>query len=220
MKTALVSGAAGALGTEICRGLLARGWSVLGLHHATPPPRDLTEKMRFHQADLGDENFAEQLPEEFFAVDALFHCASPRPDVAITHKRDLGDFDRHWRIGARAAAALYRKAAPQLLRRRGLVVLVLTSYTLEEAPKGLAPYLVQKHALLGLGLALRQEIQGRGVRVVCASPRAMDTPFLGDLPAAARAALAASVTLTAARAAEAILATAFATADPPDNLLI
>lgn len=183
-RRVLISGALGGLGAALTRTFLQAGDHVFGLHRRTSPADELARaaNVQFHRVDLSDDRAVANIPSTFLDIDILINNASEQPDIEITHKRSLGDFDRQWQCGARAAIALTQLCTPALLRRRGLVINILSSYTLETPPKGIAPYIVQKYALLGFGLALREELAGRGVRVVQLSPRVIDTAFLQKLP--------------------------------------
>lgn len=67
-------------------------------------------------------------------------------------------------------------------RRRGKVVLMLSSYTLNNPPKYQTAYVMVKYALLGLVKSLSVEYADKGVTVNGVSPDMIDTKFLSDLP--------------------------------------
>src|SRR5207244_130328 len=66
---------------------------------------------------------------------------------------------------------------PRMVAARcGTVVNVLTGGLLGSAPKGFAPYLTAKHALVGFGCSVAAEYGALGVRVFGVCPPFMDTP--------------------------------------------
>jgi NAD(P)-dependent dehydrogenase (short-subunit alcohol dehydrogenase family) len=71
----------------------------------------------------------------------------------------------------------------QLLRPAlvpGSSILFLGSTLSEKAVAGSAPYVVSKHALVGLMRATCQDLQGSGVHTACICPGFVDTPLLRE----------------------------------------
>ena len=177
----MVTGACGALGRAICEIIHAYDNSIqlIGLCHSK---RDVLSYVDYYDIDFAKSGVVETLPGDIFKVDVLINNASAKPDIAITHKRELSDFEKHLRIGFFSHVELTHKCMKSLLKSKGSIVNILSSYTCEETPKGCAPYVSQKYALLGYTKSLQEEYYARGVKSYCISPRVMNTPFLNDLP--------------------------------------
>ena len=77
-----------------------------------------------------------------------------------------------------------------LARGRGAIVLT-GSLASERGMAGNAAYVVSKHALRGLSMAVAAEVAGSGVRCNLVVPGFIDTPMLANIPAQAQAAMAA-----------------------------
>ncbi|MCB0908762.1 MAG: SDR family NAD(P)-dependent oxidoreductase [Nocardioidaceae bacterium] len=159
-RVAVVTGAAGRIGSHVVDLLLARGYDVRGL--------DLTSGPRTTACDLTDPGAVENALADLERLDLLVLCAGLSAiggiddhDVA-THRRVMDG--THFSAVTPLLAAL-----PALRRARGRVVLV-------GSVAGFAPvlgrpaYVAAKHAVTGLFTALRPELAGQGVRVVIVHP--------------------------------------------------
>jgi NAD(P)-dependent dehydrogenase (short-subunit alcohol dehydrogenase family) len=69
-----------------------------------------------------------------------------------------------------------RRALPLLLASRGMVLNVLSTAARKAYP-GSSAYVASKFGQLGLAESLREELRGRGIRVVNLIPGATDSPF-------------------------------------------
>ena len=78
------------------------------------------------------------------------------------------------------AAYTVRAAIPALTERRGHVL--ITSSVAGRRPLPGSFYSVTKHAATAMGEALRQDLDGTGVRVTLVEPGLVDTPFFDSPP--------------------------------------
>lgn len=219
MNRILITGACGALGKAICETIHKNDESIqlIGLCHSK---RDLLSYVDYHVVDQSMDGAVDALPTEIFNVDVLINNASMKPDVAISHKRDLDDFENHLQVGFLSHVALTHKCMKFLLKNKGSIVNILSSYTCEETPKGCAPYVSQKYALLGYTKALQEEYWLRGVKSYCVSPRVMDTPFLNDLPAQIKQGLLEQKCVEVYHVAEKVFELIHSQSEIKDNILI
>jgi NADP-dependent 3-hydroxy acid dehydrogenase YdfG len=78
------------------------------------------------------------------------------------------------------AAYTVRAALPALLESKGHVVITSSVAGRRALPGSF--YSVTKHAVTAMGEALRQDLDGSGVRVTLIEPGMVDTPFFDDRP--------------------------------------
>lgn len=179
-KTALVTGATGAIGGAVALALAERGVS---LFLSGRDPGRLEESLaaaRAHAgvaadglaADLAPGGavaaLASRLEERFGGADLLVHAlgAYAAGPVAETPVEEL---DRQLAINLRVPYRLTRRLLPGLVERRGQVVFVNSSAAVR--PRGgVAAYAASKAALRALADALRDELNPAGVRVLSVFP--------------------------------------------------
>lgn len=175
---ALVTGASRGLGRAIAECLApdhrlllgGRDRAALGEQAAALPDAEP------FVADLADPGAVGRAVDSAFGggarLDVLVHCAgiAGRGTVATTSREE---WRRMLEVDVVAVADLTRRLLPRLRASRGLVVLVNSGAGLVPSP-GNAAYSAAKHALKGLGDALREEERGL-VRVTSVHPGRIDT---------------------------------------------
>jgi 3-oxoacyl-[acyl-carrier protein] reductase len=87
-------------------------------------------------------------------------------------------------VSVRSITMILKAFLPELARagRTGRVVLMLSSVTTGEPPKGFSAYTLVKFALLGLMRSLAAEFADKFISVNAVSPYTMETPFLARVP--------------------------------------
>ena len=170
-RTALVTGAGGAIGSALCETLRSDGWHVAGL--------DLEERDGIMACDVTDQDsVARAVPQAIERLggrlDALVNnaglggpaSAGAPPDEHVRRMLDVNLLGA-WRVTAAAIDAL--------VASRGNVVLVCSRMAFLGLPLG-AAYGVSKRALVAYGDALRAEY-GTHVGVTCVHPAFIRTPI-------------------------------------------
>ena len=177
MKTVLITGAAGGIGSAAARAMLAEGYTVYGLDRNRP---DHCPGLRFIPVDLTD-------PDSVAEAYSLCEKTGIRFDFLV-HAAGIYDLDslveiseeRFQRIFEINLFGVYRINKTFLpLLRKGAGILILTS---ELAPLDPLPftglYAVSKSALDQYAASLRMELQLLGIRVMILRPGAVDTGLL------------------------------------------
>ncbi|HEX8204799.1 MAG TPA: SDR family NAD(P)-dependent oxidoreductase [Solirubrobacteraceae bacterium] len=171
MRTAIVTGAGGAIGSALCEALRSRGWDVVGL--------DLAEGDGIIACDVTDDaSVARAVPEAIERLggrlDALVNnaglggpaSAGAPPDDHVRRMLDVNLLGA-WRVTAAAIDAL--------VASRGNVVFVASRMAFLGLPLG-AAYGVSKRAVVAYADALRAEY-GTHVGVTCVHPAFIRTPI-------------------------------------------
>ena len=176
MKTVVVTGAAGGMGTAICRRLTDLGWQVFALDLKTCQLPGVESEC----CDITDLPSLEQARDRFAAshdhLDAIVHAAGIY-DLDALSEMDDRRFTRIFEINVFGAARINRLFTP--LMGKGGRITIITS---ELAPLNPLPftgiYGITKTALDKYAYSLRSELALRGIHVTVIRPGAVNTGLL------------------------------------------
>lgn len=181
MKGAIITGAAGGLGTALCGAFRRAGYRVV----ATDRARRKRPSAQFVEADLLEacasatslRQFAERLRAALDGarLKALVHCAALQVRAGVDDVT-LEDWNRTLGVNLTAPLFLTRALLPELERARGLVVNVGSVHARATKPRFVA-YATSKAALEGLTRAMAVDL-GPRVRILAVHPAAIETPML------------------------------------------
>jgi NAD(P)-dependent dehydrogenase (short-subunit alcohol dehydrogenase family) len=184
-----VTGAGGAIGSEIVRALLARGAQVAAVD------RDLDAVNRQFSsdtrvlpvaADLADEKDVEALAatvrERFGSIAMVANNAGIEGPVAPITETSVDEFDRVIAVNVRGPFLVIKHLMP-ILQDGGAIVNTSSALGLVGAP-GLAPYITSKHAVIGLTKVAALEGASRGIRVNAVCPGPIEGRMIDALEAA------------------------------------
>jgi len=178
MKTALITGATGAIGTAAVEKFIENGYFVVGGFNRNEKAAKSLEarfKDRFFgvKADLKDENEVRALygfaEKNFGHVDALILNAGVGLYKLFT-ETETAEWDEIFNVNVRAGYLLAKLCLPEMIKReRGRIVFVSSVWGKVGASMETA-YSASKAALIGLTKALAKEVSPSGVTVNCVCP--------------------------------------------------
>jgi NAD(P)-dependent dehydrogenase (short-subunit alcohol dehydrogenase family) len=192
---ALVTGAASGIGLALSKAVANRGATVwmtdidaLGVERAA---KAVGANAHAAALDVRDAEAVREMVErvvgEHGRIDYLFNNAG----IGLggeAHELTAAHYDRIIDINIRGVVHGITAAYPIMIKQRsGHIVNTASMAGLVPAPL-IVPYVMTKHAVVGLSLGLRAEAAGYGVRVSALCPSAVETPILDsetphDLPA-------------------------------------
>lgn len=187
-KTAVVTGGAGVLGSEVVRELLAAGARVAVPVRRPGEIERLRERMRLDSetplsgavVDLTDEravlDFCESLAEDRGGLDILVNAAGGFAGGRPVHETAWSVWQEQLDVNLKTAVLASRAAVPQMLRRGGGAIVNVSSRPAVQAAPGLAAYAVAKRALLALTDAMAAELSDSRITVNAVLPSTIDTP--------------------------------------------
>ena len=138
-----------------------------------------------HHTDLSNDDevaaLCKELRRHHDRLDLLVHSAGVYAPGEIGDT-PVAELDRHYRTNLRAPYFLTRELLPLLRRARGEIVF-LNSSAIFAARPSVAAYTASKSGLKALADSLRQEENGRGIRVLSVYPGRTATPMQAEIHA-------------------------------------
>jgi 3-oxoacyl-[acyl-carrier protein] reductase len=201
-KTALVTGASGAIGGATARALHALGAAVvltdMRPEGMTALAAELGERATVCIADLRDGGAAEKLVAEAEAAGGplailVNNAGITRDNLALRMK------DEEWQlvldVDLSAPFRLTRAALKGMLRRRAGRIISIASIVGHTGNPGQANYAAAKAGLGGMTKAIAQEVASRGITANLVAPGFIATPMTETLTEAQKAKLAENIPL-------------------------
>lgn len=187
-QTVIVTGGTKGLGREISLAFARAGRTVVALYSSDEiAAQRLNAELEALKApgaavrhDVRSSDSAVWSRPEVQGADdlALIHNACASFEPAPMHQLNWSDFETSLSVAVQGAWSCVQPLLRLMVKKkRGAIVNILTSAIAGTPPKGFAAYVVAKHALRGMTIALGAEFSARGVRVFSVSPGYMDTPL-------------------------------------------
>jgi NAD(P)-dependent dehydrogenase (short-subunit alcohol dehydrogenase family) len=193
-KVAIVSGAAGGIGSAISRAFAAEGASVLGVDTDAPSLEALGNAVRAAGrrastlcADVADEDAARsavaRARNELGGIDILVCGAVADVPLAPVTKLSLADWRRTFAVNLDSAFLLSKHAIPAMVERGGGSIIFIASQ-LGRVARPLRPwYCAAKGALIQLAKAMALDHAPENIRVNSLSPGPVETKrYLRNFP--------------------------------------
>jgi 3-oxoacyl-[acyl-carrier protein] reductase len=199
-KSALVTGASGAIGEAIARALHERGATV-ALSGTRREVLDrlaaaLSARTHVFPCNLGDKDEVETLvpraEEAMGGLDILVNNAGITRDNIFVRLSDEA-WDEVIAVDLTAGFRLARAAVRGMMRRRYGRIVGITSVVGVTGNAGQGNYAAAKAGMIGMSKALAREVASRNVTVNCVAPGFIDTPMTAALTQKQRDALLAAV---------------------------
>lgn len=178
---ALVVGAAGGVGIDVTKQLLAAGYSVIGTvlndaeeKHLRAAAPNIEQVL--HLDLLNADSVLRELKKKVTAIDMVAVCAGISP-YAPLEIAPLATLRRTLEINTISGLAVYQATMPLLRTSKGRILFV-SSYTGKIGLPFVGQYVASKHALEGMGDVMRREAKQFGVDVILVEPGGIRTPMV------------------------------------------
>jgi 3-oxoacyl-[acyl-carrier protein] reductase len=176
-KTALVTGATGAIGAAIARALHAQGAAVAisgtRKEKLEELAKALVDRVHVLPCDLSDKDAVEALvpsaEQKFEKLDILVANAGVNRDNLFVHMRDE-EWDDVIAVNLTATFRLTRAAISRMVRRRWGRIIAISSAVGVAGNPGQANYAASKAGMIGMMKSVAAEYAKRNITANCIAP--------------------------------------------------
>ncbi len=189
-RTAVVTGAAGGIGSATCRRLRAEGANVVGVdldgNGLDRLASELGEGFVAVQADVTSESdtarYFKVAVDTFETVDMFHANAGVESKVIPIAAFDIADFQKVFNVNVLSAFLGSAEAVRIMMGQpdRGKIVFTASIAGLKGDP-GVSVYCASKHAVVGLARSIMKECGPLGIRVNVVAPGPVETRMMRPL---------------------------------------
>ena len=188
--TAIVTGAAGGIGSATVRRLHAEGANVVAVDidqaGVDALAAELGDRVLAVQADVSDaaatDAFFAAAVDAFGSVDMFHANAGVESKVTPVAQFDRADFDKVFAVNVLSAFLGSSAAVRQMATQPNAGKIVFTaSIAGLKSDAGVSVYNASKHAVIGLARSLMKETGALGIRVNVVAPGVVDTRMMKPL---------------------------------------
>jgi 3-oxoacyl-[acyl-carrier protein] reductase len=186
---AIVTGAAGGIGSAICRMLLDAGAAQVGALDIKPVPPCEDSRLVPIRADIRDIAHVQEAVALFPNLQVLIHAAAVLHDGALAaasfrglkkYPEDLWDTTLDTNL--KGAFLMAREALPSIMRAKTGGVIINISSISRAGRAGQAAYAASKGGIVSFSTTLAQELAPYRIRAVAIAPGLVDTPMAMTIP--------------------------------------
>jgi 3-oxoacyl-[acyl-carrier protein] reductase len=189
-QVALVTGAAGGIGSAIVKNFLAQGAKVIisGTNleklESFATSLNAPDRIAFVVCNLADAAETNALfttaEEKFGPIDILVNNAGKTKDKLVIMMKDE-DFEEVLNINLTSTFRLCKAAIKSMSKRQKGRIINITSIVGFTGNMGQANYTAAKAGIVGLSKTLAIEYASKGITVNCIAPGFIETPMTGSL---------------------------------------
>jgi 3-oxoacyl-[acyl-carrier protein] reductase len=206
-KVALIIGATGGIGRQVCRQLTEDGYDV-AIHYHTQERvalelrdtlKNAGKKCVVCTADIVHENqvagMVEQVVRQFGTITLLVNCVTAKLPTTKFSALSWEDMQRHFDVNIKGMFHLAKFIVPIFEAQKYGKIITFTTQSIETPTVGWLPYITAKSALNGFSKAMAVELAPKGITVNMISPGMTDTELIMDIPEKSRLMVAARAPL-------------------------
>jgi NAD(P)-dependent dehydrogenase (short-subunit alcohol dehydrogenase family) len=190
-KIALVTGAAGVIGTATMRLLAERGARIVAVDRQERPLKDAvaglpaSAKAVAITADVTQEDevadYVRATVAKFGTIDVFYNNAGIEGEIKPITDYPLESFRRVLDVNVIGVFLGLKHVLPVMLKKNSGSIINTASIAGLIGSPSIAVYSASKHAVIGLTKSVAQECSGTGVRVNCVCPGLIDSRMLSAI---------------------------------------
>lgn len=191
-KVLLVTGASSDIGVKLIS-KVCNNYDYIIAHYCNHDDnlknlkKELNDKLITIKGNFLDENDTNKFVEDIKKIGKIptdiVHLPAGNFENIKFNKLTWEKFEKDINISLRSLVIILLAFLPSMANnKKGKIVVMLTSCTINIPPKYLASYVTSKYSLLGLIKALSNEYADKGIRINGISPTMIETKFLSNVP--------------------------------------
>ena len=190
-KIALVTGAAGVIGTATMRLLAERGARIVAVDRKEGPLKDAVASLPTSAdalsiaADVTQEDevadYVRAAVAKFGTIDVFYNNAGIEGEIKPITDYPLESFRRVLDVNVIGVFLGLKHVLPVMLKKNSGSIINTASIAGLIGSPSIAVYSASKHAVIGLTKSAAQECSGTGVRVNCVCPGLIDSRMLSAI---------------------------------------
>ena len=190
-KIALVTGAAGVIGTATMRLLAERGARIVAVDRQERPLKDAVAGLPASAqavaitADVTQEDevadYVRATVAKFGTIDVFYNNAGIEGEIKPITDYPLESFRRVLDVNVIGVFLGLKHVLPVMLKKNSGSIINTASIAGLIGSPSIAVYSASKHAVIGLTKSVAQECSGTGVRVNCVCPGLIDSRMLSAI---------------------------------------
>jgi len=183
----LITGASSDIGIQLIQSITEE-CIIIAHYNTTREALDEVAKISNNQiipvqANLANEadiySLLDFVESTYGVPNKIVHLAAPKFENIRFKSIEWANFQEDIEVSLKSIVIILNRFLPKLAtQKRGKVVLMLSSVTLNVPPKALVQYTTVKYALLGLMKALASEYADKQITINAISPSMIETKFL------------------------------------------
>ncbi|WP_458095785.1 SDR family NAD(P)-dependent oxidoreductase [Roseomonas sp. WA12] len=189
-RVCLVTGGGSGIGRATCLRLAAEGGRVAVVDLKEDRAAEVAEAIRAAggeglavRADVSASADVQaaigQVVERWGRLDAIVNCAAMMTFTPLLDTAEA-DFERVLGVNLRSVFLFVKHGVPHM--PKGGAVVNVSSVHAHQTTPNVVPYAASKGGMEAMTRGLSIELEGRGIRINCVAPGAVDTPMLWDNP--------------------------------------
>jgi 3-oxoacyl-[acyl-carrier protein] reductase len=175
----VVTGGASGIGRATAELLAGRGVAVAVLDRSGPDPVDVSDRVQVERAVAAAR-------QRLGPVDIVVNAAGVAAGGRLEDEAYLGEWERALAVNLTGSMNVVRACLADLTRQGSGRIVNIASTEGLGAARGLGPYAVSKHAVIGFTRSLAVDLGRQGVTANCVCPGATLTAMTGSIPATDR----------------------------------
>lgn len=184
MKTILIMGSSGGLGTQLIKYFADKDYQ-LALHYLSNAPENVPEGAKTYQADIrieaDIEQMVKQIASDFGGVDILINNAGISKSE-ISWKANAESWDDTMAINLTGPFLVAKHVLPYMRENQFGRLIFMSSVVAQTGFIGASAYAASKAGLLGLTKTMSKELSNKGVTVNAIALGYFNTGMINDVP--------------------------------------
>lgn len=191
-KTAVITGAAGGIGKELARRLAERKLNLVLVDLSLEALQKVKEELALNEdntllvaADVSKEedvqNYVNQAVENFGAIDYFANNAGIEGPSGLVEEQSVQALDLVYNVNVRGVFLGLHYVIPVMKKQKSGAILNTSSLAGLMGAPGMSPYIMSKHAVIGLTRVTANELAPFGIRVNAVLPGTINTRMMRQI---------------------------------------